>query len=128
VANALASRLLLPTAEFLEKGRACVWDLFELKQHFATASHELIARRMLDFPPLVIVSVFDQNRPTWRKSNLPGRMPRPSQREIDCRDAAHGQRRTVYDDGPPVICAWPIHESNWQREIVRMEVDEFATG
>src|SRR5436853_2459019 len=45
VANELAGRLLLPRRWFLADGVDVDWDLFELKARYATASHEMIARR-----------------------------------------------------------------------------------
>ncbi len=75
VANQLAGRLLLPREWFGEAGAECGWDLFELKERFATASHELIARRMLDFPPSIGITIFDNGRRTFRRGNLPNRMP-----------------------------------------------------
>ncbi len=48
VANHLASRILLPREAFSADATACGWDLPELKSRYTTASHELIARRMLD--------------------------------------------------------------------------------
>ena len=62
VANQLAGRLLLPVAWFKPKAVRAGWDLFELKREFSTASHELIARRMLDFEPAVMITVFDHGR------------------------------------------------------------------
>jgi hypothetical protein len=97
-----------------------------LKEIYVTASHELIARRMLDFPPQVTVSVYDQNRLTWRKSNAGFRIPKLSVREIACRRQAYERGQIVYDDGPPRLRVWPVHELLWKREIMRVEVDEFA--
>ena len=79
VANCLAGRLLLPTEWFLADARAGGWDLAALKARYATASHELIARRMLECPPPVIVTIFDHRVVSFRRSNLPGacRPPRP---------------------------------------------------
>ncbi len=77
VANQMAGRLLLPTAWFAADGSALGWDLFALKRRYATASHELIARRMLEMPAPAIVSIFDQGRLYFRRSNLPGRVPPP---------------------------------------------------
>jgi Zn-dependent peptidase ImmA (M78 family) len=126
VANGIASRLLLPRDTFAADGAACNWDLLALKERYNTASHELIARRMLDFPPLAIIAVFDQNGQIWRKTNLPGRLPKPSPIEIECRQRAHESGKAVFNSGPPIVNAWPIHEPPWQREIVRVEIDEFA--
>jgi Zn-dependent peptidase ImmA (M78 family) len=125
VANGIASRLLLPRELFRADAEACGWDLMELKSRYTTASHELIARRMLDFTPPIIVSVFDQNRRTWRKSNLTDRLPKPSPAEIECQRMSHESGRYLCSDGPSMVRAWPIHEPNWQREIVRVDVDEF---
>ena len=71
VANNLAGRLLLPTAWFAADGAACGWDLLALKARYRTASHELIARRMLECRPPVIISIFDHRRISFRRSNFP---------------------------------------------------------
>jgi hypothetical protein len=126
IANALASRLLLPGKPFFRDSVSSGWDLLELKQRYHTASHELIARRMLDFSPPIIISVFDQNQLTWRRSNVPGRAPKPGEREIACRGTAHESGLPSFDPGPPAISAWPIHEAEWQREIVRVDLSELA--
>jgi hypothetical protein len=126
IANGMASRLLLPTQWFSADGKECDWDLVRLKEIYGTASHELIARRMLDFSRPVIMAVFDQNRLTWRKTNVGFRMPPLGVREIACRREAHDHGEAVYDDGPPALRVWPVHEPLWIREIMRVEVDEFA--
>ncbi|HZZ26525.1 MAG TPA: ImmA/IrrE family metallo-endopeptidase [Pirellulales bacterium] len=126
IANGMAARLLLPHKSFHRAGNECQWDLLRLKEIYTTASHELIARRMLDFPPPVILSVYDQNQLAWRKSNAGYRLAPPCARELQARRQAHETCQAVYDDGPPAIRAWPIHEPDWKREIVRVEVDEFA--
>lgn len=127
VANHLAGRLLLPTEWFVAEAAECDWDLLELKDRFATASHELIARRMLECPPPVIVSIFDQGKSYFRRSNVPGRVPPLSTVERQCWEAAHSlglaQRA---QDGTSTVHAWPVHEEGWKREIVRTEVDEWA--
>ncbi|HTQ38282.1 MAG TPA: ImmA/IrrE family metallo-endopeptidase [Pirellulales bacterium] len=126
IANGMAARLLLPHKQFQRDGNECGWDLFRLKEIYATASHELLGRRMLDFSSPVIVAVYDQNQLTWRKTNAAYRLPPPGERELRCRRQAHETCQAIYDDGPPAIRAWPIHEPQWQREIMRVEVDEFA--
>ena len=84
VANAMAGRLLLPTAWFAADATACDWDLIALKARYRTASHELIARRMLECRPPVIISIFDHRKIRFRRSNLPGRTPPPSTAEMQC--------------------------------------------
>ena len=67
VANNLAGRLLLPTAWFAADAAACDWDLMTLKTCYRTASHELIARRMLECSPPVIISIFDHRQISFRQ-------------------------------------------------------------
>ena len=84
-------------------------------------SHELIARRMLDFPSPVIISVFDQGRLFLRRSNLPGVVPAPSAEETQHQRTAHAQNEP---QGGNVIRCWPVHEAGWKREILRREVED----
>lgn len=121
VANLLAARLLLPSAWFLECAVACEWDLFAMKQSFATASHELIARRMLDFEPPVAISIFDHGRFTFRRANF-GVAPPLSALEVECRRRAASTGQPASGESPEeTVAAWPIHEPGWPREIVRAE-------
>ncbi len=125
VANQLAGRLLLPTPWFAADASACGWDLAALKVRYATASHELIARRMLECRPPVIVSIFDQTQVYFRRSNVPGRVPPPSAAEMECWRSVHeGNRAEQTYDGPRTIQGWPVHEEGWTREILRTEVEE----
>ena len=122
VANQLAGRLLLPKAWYGPAGVESGWDLPQLKARFSTASHELIARRMLDFPPQVAITIFDQCRRTFRRGNLPLRLPPLASLEQAAWLAAH-------ETGEPVtqsdcLCrvqAWPVHEAEWKREILRTQ-------
>ena len=125
IANGSASRLLLPSDLFSADAISCGWDLLELKNRYKTAIHELIARRMLDFPTPVIITVFDNNCLTWRRTNLPCRAPKLSRRELLFRNAVHESSGHRFDPGPPPISAWAIHEPGWKREILPLEVDEF---
>lgn len=124
VANWLAGRLLLPTVWFLADAAACGWDLFILKARYDTASHELIARRMLECRPAVVISIFDQRRISFRRSNVSDRAPPPLPGEMECWRGVHDRChpvRTREDAG--LIQGWPIHEEGWKREILRMEID-----
>jgi hypothetical protein len=129
VSNQLASRLLLPTLWFAADGATCGWGLSELKARYATASHELVARRMLEMSPPVIVSIFDQGRLAFRRSNLPGRVPRPSASELACWQIVH-RRNCPHQmhSGLQTVRGWPVHEDDWKREILRTEVDEEPCG
>ena len=122
VANLLARRLLLPTRVFGDDARQCDWDLLALKQRYSTASHELLARRMLDFAPRVIITVFDQGELRWRQGNLPGRAPPLSAAERACLSRVRALETAVdtTTDGDR-IQGWPVTEPQWQREILRTE-------
>jgi len=129
VANQLAGRLLLPAEWFTADAADCDWDLIELKSRYRTASHEQIARRMLQCTPAVIVTIFDHGEVTLRRSNLPGRVPVASRLEMQCWRAVHhsGRAQRTYD-GHRTIRGWPVHEPGWKREILRTEVEEIADG
>ena len=129
VAMYLATRLLLPSPWFAADATTCAWDLLRLKSRYATASHELIARRMLDLGPPVIISIFDLGQLSFRGSNVPGQVPPPSSGEMACWRAVH--TRNVPEestDGPHKIQAWPVHEPGWKREILRTEVELEPVG
>ncbi len=127
VANGLAGRLLLPKAAFQADAVSLGWDLLALKGRYRTASHELIARRMLDFSLLVIVTIFDQARISFRRGNLTGRVPRASDAELRCWRKVHECNRPwqCIDRGQ-TVSGWPVHEDDWRREILRTEVDEWV--
>lgn len=122
VANQLASRILLPRDWFDRHGRLCGWDLLALKSRFPAASHELIARRMLDFGPSVIITIFDHGRRTFRRGNLPFRSPPLSETEKSVWRTAHEQSQPAIEgDFCRRVQAWPVHEHDWKREILRTE-------
>jgi hypothetical protein len=125
VANQLAGRLLVPSRWFGRDAGRWGWDLIALKQRYNTASHELIARRMLECRPAVIITIFDQGRISFRRSNLPGRPPPLSPAESTCWKWVHdnNQSRETYS-GTCSVKGWPIHEDGWKREILRMELTE----
>ncbi len=124
VANQFAARLLLPTLWFRSAVRESAWDLLDLHQQFSTASHELIARRMLDLGEPLVITIFDQGQKQFRRSSS-GRSPAitPIERECwqACRATGHRQQLT---QGAISVQAWPLHEPHWQREILRTTWDE----
>ncbi len=131
VANQLASCLLLPRDWLARDGEAVAWDLPKLKRIYATASHELIARRMLEMTPPVMITLFDQGALQWRKGNAGGRPPRLTTAEASVwRAAFESGRATEYEEselpeGISQIRCWPIHEPGWRREILRTELAEW---
>ena len=131
VANHLASCLLLPRGWLAADGAAVGWDLLELKQIYATASHELVARRMLEMTPRVIVTLFDQGALQWRKSNTQGRAPAITRAESSVWQIAFESGRAAeYEEdqlpeGIRQIRCWAVHEPGWRREILRAELEEW---
>lgn len=125
IANLLAGRLLLPSGWFRSVGIEVEWDLLELKARFSTASHEMIARRMLDFDQLTIITIFDQDQVTFRRGNLPAGLPPLSDGEADCQHRSHtsGKPSRSTEDGR-IIDSWPVHEEIWLREIVRVSIPD----
>ena len=125
IANRLASCLLLPRAWFADDGQAAEWDLPTLKEIYRTASHELIARRMLEMSSPVIVTLFDLGRPQWRRSNVLRRPPRLTPAEEKTWQTTFKDARATTHDGGDLpegidsVRCWPVHEPGWRREILR---------
>ena len=125
IANRLAGCLLLPRKWFNDDGLAVAWELMNLKEIYRTASHELIARRMLEMPPPVIITLFDQGQPQWRRSNLlqrpPGLIPVEQQTWRATFERARANEYPSGDlpEGITDVRCWPVHEPGWQREILR---------
>ncbi len=129
VANRLAGALLLPRRWFAADGLDHDWDLLELKERYNTASHELIARRMLEMRSPIVITVCDQGRVHWRRSNATARPPEMVTGERDVWQVAHRAGVTVdemldSDTGLERVRCWPIHEAGWKREILRSEIAE----
>jgi hypothetical protein len=131
VANHLASCLLLPREWFAVDGRETAWDLFALKQRYPTASHELIARRMLEMRPPIVVTLCDQGRVRWRRTNVGGRPPKllPQEYAVWRETHENGSVAAAMLDpeatGLEAVRAWPIHEPEWKREILRSTIAEW---
>ncbi len=125
-ASLIAVRLLLPGEWFFSLASQCDWHLPDIKREFATASHELIAWRMLDHPTPQLVTIFDQGRLVMRRHNGECGPPRPCAAERAARALLRG-------DTPSADCvdhraegmrvqAWAIDEPHWQRDILRTSI------
>jgi hypothetical protein len=101
-----------------------------LKQRFATASHELIARRMLEMPPPIVVTLCDLGKIRWRRTNAGHRPPQLLPEEAKAWRATHesGKPTSIRLDsgatGLERVDAWAIHEVDWKREIIRSAIAE----
>ena len=126
VANQLANRILLPTRWLSTAGPACAWDLIALKQQFSTASHELILRRMLEFEPPIVVTIFDNGSVSFRRSNRAIRLAIiPLERA--CWQAAHRNSRAAEcSNNEFLVRGWAVHEEGWKRELLRLELPEMS--
>lgn len=130
IANRLASALLLPRRWFVADGREFDRDLFALKERYETASHELIARRMLEMRPPMVITVCDRGRITWRRSNVSARPPAMLAEERAVWKDAHQTGLPTWDQlnaetGLESVHCWPVHEPEWKREIVRSKIAEW---
>jgi hypothetical protein len=125
-ANLAAARILLPPAWFPGDVAGLAGDLLSLKRRYKTASHELIALRMLDLDPPAVVTIFDQGRQTRRRGNFAARVPPLDRLEQDCWLTVRrfGRSHEISNDGRR-IQGWPIHEPHWQREILRTTCAEW---
>lgn len=120
LANLFAYHLLVPTRWFAEDAKALEFDLLALKARYATSSHEVIAWRFLDLPQPCVVTIFDNEKISRRRSNA-----WPVKRVL----AAAEERcwRSVHEQGEPstvrdeewTVSGWPVHELGWKREILR---------
>ncbi len=129
VANRLASALLLPRRWFAADGRELDWDLFELKDRYHTASHELIARRMLEMRPPIVITICDHGRVHWRKSNVTTRPPDLLREERVVWRETHETGLFACESldaetGLQSVRCWPVHEPGWKREIIRSAIAE----
>jgi hypothetical protein len=121
-ANTIANRLLLPSRWFFADGEAYDWDLGRLKERYAAASHELIARRMLEADAPAIVSIYDHGKLRFRGGNGGRRAPPPSPVEAAVQRRAHETGTfQLHHEETFRTRAWPIHEPDWKREIVRTD-------
>jgi Zn-dependent peptidase ImmA (M78 family) len=124
LANLFAHRLLAPTAWLRADAPAVEYDLLELKKRYATASHEVLAWRLLDLPAPCIVTVVDNDHVRRRRSNAwPVRRElHPVERKCQ-RYAHHSSRPHALREGGWSVQAWPVHQPDWKRELLRSVVE-----
>ena len=123
-AHAFAERLLLPQPWLLREGAACDWDLPRLKNCFSTASHELIARRVVVCLSDAVVTIVDDGRIHARR-DAQGRRPPllREERTLIAKCRASGAPCERFVSGVHLRC-WPIHEVEHRREILLTQAGE----
>lgn len=125
LANLFAYRLLVPTRWFAADAPHLGYDVLELKQRYHTSSHEVIAWRLLDLPEPCVISILDNTHVSRRKSNA-WRVRRALEGpERQCQEYVHyfSRPHVVQAEGWTVY-GWPVHQSDWKREILRSVYDE----
>lgn len=126
LANLFSSRLLVPMKWFADAAKELAFDLTELKKRFSTASHEVIALRFLDLPQPTIITVIDKDEIHRRKSNGPAMRAKELEAvEEKCWKLVNrtGKPKTI-SEGNWTVQGWPIHQTDWKREILRSVVEE----
>jgi predicted transcriptional regulator len=122
--NLMAINLLLPRGWFKRDAEASGFDLLELKKIYSTASHELIALRMLEFRPM-IVTIFDNGRLYRRKGSYPFpiRTVYPMERQCLKEVSLNGGKVSLKDERMSVT-GWPVFREDWKRVILRTELEQ----
>lgn len=119
LANLFAGRLLCPFGWLQEITSTGGVDLRNLKEVFATASHEVISRQLIWLPVPSVITIIDNGTIRTRMGNVahtrrltPGedRVWRGCHESGEDIDHAAGLLR---------VQAWAIHEQGWRREILR---------
>jgi IrrE N-terminal-like domain len=125
LANLLAHRLLVPTCWFAEDAPSLEFEVLKLKERYRTASHEVIAFRLLDLPDPCVVTVLDNNHVSRRKSNAWPITRQLLPVEQECQEYVnyYSRKRSAQRDGWSVTC-WPVHKLDWKREILRSVYEE----
>jgi hypothetical protein len=124
LANLFAYRLLVPTRWFADDAPALDYNLLSLKERYPTSSHEVLAWRFLDLPEPCIVTILDNDAVTRRRSNSWPIKRKLEPAEEKCRSYVHqhGRPRRVQENGWTVQ-GWPVHQTDWKRDILRSVVD-----
>jgi Zn-dependent peptidase ImmA (M78 family) len=124
LANLFAHHLLVPTCWFAADARQLDYDILELKKSYRTSSHEVIALRFLDLPEPCIVTVIDNEQVTRRKSNAWRVRRQLEPAEQACQHYVnHYSRPHVTRENGWTVQGWPVHKTDWKREILRSVID-----
>ena len=101
------------------------YDLWELKHRYTTASHEVIAKRLLDLPEPCIITIVDNNAIHFRRGagiRAPKKLAAP---EAECqRNVHHHSRPQLVQAEGWTVQGWPVHQPDWKREVLRSVVEE----
>src|SRR5207237_7038946 len=119
-----AYRLLVASMWFATDAPQCDYDVLELKRRYRTASHEVIAWRMLDLPEPCIITILDNDHISRRRSNALRVRKKLEAPEQECQRYVHFYSRpTVVRENGWTVQGWPVHQADWKREILRSVVE-----
>ena len=123
--NLFATRLLLPSDWFATDAATADYDVPQLKERYHTASYEAVALRLLDLPEPCIITILDNDHIHRRRSNAWNVRRELSPPERACqRYVNHYSRPKVVREDGWTVQGWPVHQSDWKREILRSVVEE----
>jgi IrrE N-terminal-like domain len=125
LANLLASRLLVPQVWLAADAAEARYNVHALKDRYRTASHEVVALRLLDLPEPCLITILDNGHIYRRRSNA-----WPCRRALEapermCQEYVHRFSRPYrVQDGRWTVHGWPVHQVDWKREILRSVIEE----
>jgi Zn-dependent peptidase ImmA (M78 family) len=124
LANLFAYHLLVPSCWFAADAPACDYDLLDLKKRYRTASHEVIAWRLLDLPAPCVITIVDNDHIYRRRSNAwpVRRRLEPAEQQCQRYVHEHGRPHVVHDNGWTVQ-GWPVFQDDWKREVLRSVIE-----
>jgi hypothetical protein len=125
LANLIAYHLLVPTTWFKEDAPDLSFDVLALKNRYRTASHEVVAWRLLDLAEPCIISIIDNDHIYRRRSNAWPTRRRLEPPEQECQRFVHEHSLPgVVRDHGWTVHGWPVHQLDWKREILRSQRDD----
>ncbi len=119
-----ARHLLVPGVWFSADAPSCGYDLYQLKERYRTASHEVIAFRLLDLPEPCIITIVEDDKVHRRRSNAWPVKKRLEPAEVECRRCVtrNGEPHVVRSGGW-TVWGWAVWQGGRNREILRSVVD-----
>ncbi len=131
--RALVERLMVPPLWFRDVWRDENGDFVKVLNRFAFTPLEIVAQRLLDDSEPTVLSIIDHGSLTHRASNGPraGKVLWPLEKE--CFEyISHFSRTRRLSQGGMTVSGWPIHQSDWKKEVLRTVLaedgDQIGTG
>lgn len=121
--NLFAGALLAPADWFRQAWQEQAGDLRRVKRVFGTASHEVLARRLITWEVPTVVTVVDNGRVTSRTGNCQ-HIDKLTPTERQAVEKLSGRQRTIDLTAEPLrVEGWRIDADGWERIILRLTVE-----